>query len=115
VIVDPLGRVVSMGYNGFPRGVDDSPERLNDRDLKYPIIIHAERNALLFAQRDLHGCRLYSWPVMPCISCASMIIQVGITEVVSPVSDNPRWGHWPLVLQLFQEAGVQFRQLQLLP
>ena len=47
VIVDPNKRVVSLGYNCFPRGVEDSEERLENREVKYKIIVHCERNALL--------------------------------------------------------------------
>src|SRR3989344_2191240 len=58
VIVDPNNRVVSLGYNGFPRGVNDLPERLSNRELKYKIIVHCERNALLFARESVRGYRL---------------------------------------------------------
>jgi dCMP deaminase len=107
VIVDQERRVVSLGYNGFPRGIADTEDRLNDRDVKYKIIIHAERNALLFARGSIKGCTIYTYPMMPCAVCASMIIQSGITKVVSPKSDNPRWiQDMVLSQQLFAEAGV---------
>jgi dCMP deaminase len=108
VIVDEERRVVSLGYNGFPRGVDDTEERLNNRDLKYRIIVHAERNSLLFARGPVKGCTIYTYPMMPCAVCASMIIQSGIKKVVAPRSDNPRWqSDIELSMQLFTEAGVQ--------
>ena len=47
VIVDDKKRIVSLGFNGFPRGVADD-DRLHVRESKYEIIIHAEVNALLF-------------------------------------------------------------------
>ena len=62
VIVDDERRVVSLGYNGLPRGVDDTEERLNNRDLKYRIIVHAERNSLLFARGSVKGCTIYTYP-----------------------------------------------------
>lgn len=108
VIIDKERRVVSLGYNGLPRGVVDNDERLTDRDLKYKLIVHAERNALLFARGPVKGCTLYTWPMMPCATCCSMIIQAGITTVIAPVSDNPRWQEdMRLSQQLFQEAGVE--------
>ncbi len=55
VIVDQKRRVVSGGYNGLPIGVEDLDERLNNREIKYKMIVHCERNALLFANRDLGG------------------------------------------------------------
>ena len=108
VIVDDDRRVVSTGYNGFPRGIQETEERLNNRDLKYSIIVHAERNALLFARGSVKGCTIYTYPMMPCSVCASMIIQSGIKKVVSPNSDNPRWkDHIELSLVLFRESGVE--------
>ena len=108
VIVDADRRVVSVGYNGLPRGVEDSDERLNNRDIKYKMIIHAERNAILFAQKSLKDCTLYVYPMMPCASCASMVIQSGIKRVVAPISDNPRWQQdIELSMQLFNEANVE--------
>lgn len=113
VIVDEDRRIVSLGYNGLPRGVDDSEERLTNRDLKYKLIVHAERNALLFARGSIKGCTIYTYPMMPCAVCASMVIQSGIKKVVAPVSDNPRWQEdFALSKQLFTEAGVQVNLIQ---
>src|SRR5947209_6370685 len=58
VILDSDKRVVSLGYNGFARGVMDTAERLNCRDLKYKMIVHAERNAIIFARQDLRKCTI---------------------------------------------------------
>lgn len=108
VITDAKNRVVSVGYNGLPMGVEDTDERLNNRDLKYKMIVHGERNAMLFAGRSIDGCTLYTWPFMPCSVCASMVIQTGISRVVAPFSDNPRWAEdFKLSEQLFSEAGVK--------
>lgn len=109
VIVDNDRRVVSVGYNGFPRGVKDTEERLNNRELKYAIIVHAERNALIFARGSIKGCTIYTYPMMPCSVCASMIIQSGIKKVVAPKTDNPRWiEQIELSLVLFRESGVEY-------
>lgn len=108
VIVDRDKRVVSVGYNGFPKGVDDNPELYNDREYKYEHIVHGEVNAILFAGRDLSGHTLYTVPFMPCSRCAAMIIQTGIIRVVAPLSDNPRWKEsFERTTTLFKNAGVQ--------
>lgn len=108
VIVDENRRIVSCGYNGLPQGVEDTEERLNNRELKYKLIVHGERNALLFAERSVKGCTLYTTPFMPCSVCAGMVIQAGIKRVVAPYSDNPRWAEdFKLTEQLFSESEVE--------
>lgn len=110
VIVDPKNRIVSVGYNGLPQGVKDLPERLGNRELKYKIIVHCERNALLFARGPVDGCRLYVWPFMTCATCAAMVIQASIAEVIAPFSENPRWiNDFKLAQELFDEAGVKVK------
>jgi dCMP deaminase len=96
VIVRPETRsIVSTGFNGLPRGVQDTPARLHDRDYKMMTTVHAETNAILHAARTgivLEGCTLYcTWP--PCCHCAATIIQSGIKQVVVPhnVHIPERW------------------------
>lgn len=111
VIIDSDNRIISVGYNGFPKGVDDSEERYNNRELKYKIVVHCERNALLFANRNCKYCTLYTWPFMSCSVCASMVIQSGITRCVAPEIPDSLKERWredtELSTQLFKEAGVQ--------
>ena len=106
VIVDENNRIVSVGYNGFPRGVEDN-DRLFDREEKYDIIVHAEVNALMFANKSLETCTLYTWPFQPCSRCAGLIIQSGIKRVVSVVQEEDRWKkNFELAVQLFEESGI---------
>jgi dCMP deaminase len=111
VIVDDKRRVVSVGYNGFPRGVIDTNARYDDRELKYKMIVHCERNAILFAPRSCDGCTLYTWPFMSCAPCAALVIQAGIKRCVAPPlpehlkerwEDDLRTARW-----MFVEAGVE--------
>jgi dCMP deaminase len=111
VIVDTKNRVVSLGYNGFPRCVVDSDEMLFDRDEKLRRTIHAEENALLFASRPVEGCTLYvTHP--PCARCAAKIVQAGITRVVAQIPDELFSGRWEDDMRsasaMFGEAGVMF-------
>lgn len=107
VIVDTNNRIVSVGYNGFPKGVEDN-ERLSERDEKYKIIVHGEINAILFANKPVAGCTLYTIPFEPCPRCAGLVIQSGITRVVAPRNDNPRWEEdFKISRLLFAEAGVK--------
>jgi len=110
VIFDPRRRLVSGGYNGFARGVHDSAERLHDRPTKYKLVLHAEKNAILFATAPLDGCTMVC--THPCCSqCAALIIQSGIERVMWPEVDaamTSRWyGDFDLAIQQFVEAGVE--------
>ena len=107
VITDNNNRIVSIGFNGFPQNVVDSEDRLVDRESKYDIVVHAEANALMFANKSVEGCTLYSWPFQPCSRCAGLIIQSGIKRVVSVKSSDERWKkNFRLARQLFDESGI---------
>lgn len=84
VIVDPEDHIiVSMGYNGLPRGLDDSKKERYERPEKYHWFEHAERNAIYNASRigiPLKGCIIVCTHI-PCSACARGIIQSGITKV----------------------------------
>ena len=77
-------RAISEGYNGFPVGFADTPERLDDRTLKYALTVHAEANAVAFAARSgisTRGTALYTtFPVCP--NCATLVIQAGVQSVI---------------------------------
>jgi dCMP deaminase len=112
VIVDNQNIIVSVGFNGFPKGIEDN-DRLNHRDSKYQIIVHAENNALMFAKRPLDGCTIYTYPFMPCPRCAGMIIQSGIKRVVSYKNtiDRMRWElDFSISRELFNEANIQLEE-----
>lgn len=85
VIVSPDKRRFSVGYNGFPRGVTDSKDRLKGPD-RLPFMVHAELNALLNAATDLTGWTLYATRC-PCIECAKVIIQTRLLRLVCPAPD----------------------------
>ena len=111
VIAHPTNRrIVSTGFNGFPAGVEDTAERLETREVKYEMVVHAEQNALLFAGAAAEGCTLYVTPLPPCARCAVLIIQAGILRVVCPAPDM---GKEPWAIQsriseeIFGEAGVE--------
>ena len=85
IVVGPDREIRSTGFNGFPRGIDDSAERLNDRALKYPLVCHAEENAIMHAARtgiSLKDCSAYvTWP--PCTRCARSLVQAGVKRSMS--------------------------------
>jgi len=113
VVVDDDGSVLSLGYNGFPRGVDDLPQRYADRDTKLIFVAHAESNAI--AQAARHGVRLLGSTMVltalyPCMNCAKQIIQAGIKRVYAPRMSKDVNEQWKLErdrsVVMFIEAGV---------
>lgn len=107
VIVRPDRTACSWGTNGFPQGVADTPERLNDRPTKYDLTIHAELNALLFASEKVAGYTIYT-TFAPCIRCAVNIIQAKLARCVFITSDNPRWQEeQKRSVSLLLEAGIE--------
>jgi len=109
-IFDDKRRVISMGYNGFPRGVEDSDDRLHDREVKYKMVLHAEQNAMAFATAPLHGSTLFC--THPCCTqCAAMAIQRGVKHVCWPEPAPEfleRWSNdMALSKEMFMEAGVK--------
>lgn len=111
VIVDPeYNNIVSLGFNGLPRGVEDTVERLSVRSTKLRMVVHGEMNALIFAARPVRGCKLYTYPWHPCAQCASMMVQAGISEVIAPTTPEDIAERWKadieLVENIFEEARV---------
>ena len=119
VVVDQTNRVRSVGYNGFPVGVEDKKERYDDRETKYMFIEHCDRNAIYSAARagiSLEGCTMYlTGP--PCHDCTRGIIQAGIKKVKwpkdNPFENNPetktRWQKSIEVAETMAiESGVEF-------
>jgi len=113
VAVSPKGQVLSTGYNGFPRNIEDTDERLTDRSLKYKYIVHAEKNVIYNATYNgvaLDGATIYVSGLPCCDQCALGITQVGVKRVVMDGDPtNPRWAEsWELSKSIFNEANVEW-------
>lgn len=113
VVVGSKGQILSQGYNGFPRGISDSNKRLNDRDVKLSLIVHAEMNAIYnatYSGVSLDGSTIFIHGLPACSECAKGIIQVGIKRVVVSkqcIEARPHWNDsWNKSKAMFAEAGV---------
>ena len=115
-IVDENNRILSTGYNGFPKGCSDDDYPWNriesEGETKYPFVVHAELNAILNNRgKSLAGSKIYV-ALFPCHECAKAIIQAGIDEVIflsdkykDTVSDaNSR--------RMLESAGVKLTKLK---
>ena len=114
VVVGPDRELRSTGFNGLPRGIEDNEQRLNNREIKYPLICHAEENAIMHAARigmSLKDCTAYvTWP--PCTRCARSLIQAGISTIVYPknIEIPDRWMEdFNLSLNMLKEANISLK------
>ena len=116
VVVGSKRQILSTGYNGFPRGIEDTDERLNDRDLKYKYVVHAEMNAIYnatYTGTSLDGASMYVYGLPICHECAKGIIQVGIKEVFidrKSLLDKPNWyDSYLKSKEMFDDVGITIK------
>jgi dCMP deaminase len=112
VIVRSDRTISSVGFNGFPRGVNDDQHLIANRDTKLLRTIHAELNAILSAKEPLVGHSLFVWPFQPCSQCAAAIIQSGIAKIYCPanahIEGSERWKEsFKNAKEMLDEAGVE--------
>jgi dCMP deaminase len=112
------GRVLSMGYNGFPMGIKDTDDRLADRPTKYKYVVHAEMNVIYNAGLNgvqLQDAHLFVWGLPVCSECAKGMIQSGIAHIVMHEQEIPeKWlESWEFSKSLFDEAGITYEFIKL--
>jgi dCMP deaminase len=117
VAVGKHGQILAQGYNGFPRGIIDSEERLNTRELKYRYTVHGEMNCIYNAALNgtsLDGSDMYVYGLPVCSECAKGIIQIGVKRVFAcyPEKVSQKWAEsGALTSEMFNETGVEYYQL----
>lgn len=112
IIVDDDNNQLSGGYNGFPRGIEDD-DRLNQREIKLKMMVHAEANAVAAAARNGHSIKGATAYIShaPCSQCVCLLIQAGISRVVFKKQEghSPEWQEdFQLALDLLDEAQIVF-------
>lgn len=113
IAVGAQGQVLSQGYNGFPRGIEDKASYYEDRETKYKYVVHAEMNVIYNATYHgicLEGSTLYVTGLPVCSDCAKGVIQVGIKRVVMKEQDIPqKWiESWKTTAGMFDEAMINW-------
>ena len=114
VVVTPDNIVVGLGYNGWPRGIDDNDlpwDREGDslEKTKYAYVCHAEENAIYNSNAKTTSCKIYC-TLFPCNECTKTIIQNGIKEVIY---DSDKYEGTPAVIaskKMLKLAGIKTRQ-----
>ena len=116
-IVSQDNKILSMGYNGLPKGCSDDEfpwlrEGENPLETKYIYTVHSELNAILnYRGGSLEGSKLYV-TLFPCNECAKAIIQAGIKTVVY---DDDKYKDTPGVIaskRMMDAAGVRYYRYQ---
>jgi len=113
VAVGVKGQVLAQGFNGFPRGIEDSFSRYHNRERKYALVVHAEMNVIYNATYNgvsLDGATLYVTGLPVCSECAKGIIQVGIRRVVMREVEIPdSWkDSWRQTQEMFDETKIRY-------
>lgn len=110
---------ISVGFNGFPRKVQDLEERYNNQEVKYSLTVHSEENAVINCAREgisTLGSTLYTC-AHPCAGCAKILINAGVSNIVLhkqfPLMNySPKWVESvELAGIMFQETGVSVEYL----
>lgn len=111
VLFSRKGGDITIGYNGFPMGVEDLAERLEDTDQKLELVVHAEVNAIIAAGSRSRGATLYVWGKPICSRCAGPIIQAGIKKIyaLEPAKNgSSKWDKSGVTAEtMFKEAGIE--------
>ena len=96
VAVGENGQILSQGYNGFPRGIEDTEERLHNREEKYNYVVHAEKNCIYNACLNgvsLKGSNVFVHGLPVCNECCKGLLQVGVKGVImgNPPGIHESW------------------------
>lgn len=119
VAIGEIGQILATGYNGLPRQIEDTYERLNTREMKYKYVVHAEKNCIYNATHNgvsLKNSVLYVHGLPICSECAKGIIQVGIKKVVMPFDLNIpyKWKEsFDQSKDMFDEVGIEYEFIDL--
>ena len=112
-IVSKDNRILSMGYNGAPRGLDDDLMNWSREgeflETKYAYVCHGELNAILNYRGNLEGAKIYVG-LFPCNECAKAIIQSGIKEVIYKEDKYAMQDSVIASKRMFDSCGISYRQ-----
>ena len=115
-IINKDKRIIAIGYNGFPKGCEDSvfpwgKTDSNPLNTKYPYVVHAEANAILNSTSSLKGSKLYV-TLFPCNECAKLLIQAGVEEIVYLSDKNRMSDSFEASKRMLDAAGIKYSKMK---
>ena len=117
VFVDQNNHQITMGYNGFVAGIDESklpwgkdPEAPLEYQ-KYGYVVHAEANAILHATRSLHNSKAYV-TLFPCHECAKLLASSKVSEIIFLQDKHKQKESMRIARKIFDLAGIKYRRIE---
>lgn len=120
VFVDKNNHQITMGYNGFVAGIDETKvpwgkdKSASMEFQKYGYVVHSEANAILHASRTLEGARAYV-TLFPCNECAKLIASSKVKEVIYLSDKHHELESNRIAKKIFDLSGITYRQLEFKP
>lgn len=116
VFVDEHNHQISMGYNGFVAGIDESQlpwgkdKSQSLEHQKYGYVVHSEANAIIHAPRSLENSRCYV-TLFPCNECAKLLASKKVKEIVYISDKHIGTESNTVAKRIFNLAGIDYRQM----
>jgi dCMP deaminase len=114
VFVDQHNHQISMGYNGFIAGIDETKipwtKEGSLEESKYGYVVHAEANAILHTTKNLEGSRCYV-TLFPCNECAKLIASKKVSEVIFLSDKHQEKEHTRVAKKIFDLTGIKYRKI----
>lgn len=116
VFVDQNNHQLTMGYNGFVAGIDESKlpwgkdksQPLEHQ--KYGYVVHSEANAILHSPTSLEHSRCYV-TLFPCHECAKLLASSKVKEVIYVSDKHQGTESNTIAKKIFDLANIKYRQL----
>ncbi|WP_338969383.1 dCMP deaminase family protein [Spiroplasma endosymbiont of Labia minor] len=116
VVVNDLNQILSSGYNGLPRGLDDDEypwgnNSENWMETKYPYVVHAELNAIVSSRTNLNNTTIYT-TLFPCNECTKAIIQAGIKKIVYACDKYATTENTMASKKMFGDVNIEYVKVE---
>lgn len=118
VFVDKNHHQISMGYNGFIAGFNESQlpwgndQNVPLEDQKYAYVVHAESNAILHSSQCLEGTSAYI-TLFPCHECAKLLASIKVKEIIYLNESSKNLDSQKIAVNIFKMAAIKSRSVKI--